>query len=351
MSRSVTLKDIARATGVHPSTVSRALDPNGRTSLTDELVERIRATAERMGYRPNRLASGLRTRRTMTAGVIIPDITNTLFPPIVRGVESVLEEHGYASIIVNSDGEEEREHKLIDVLLERGVDGIVHAAARRADPRIEEVARSGVPVVTVNRQIENSAIPSVINDDASGIDDMLHLLHEAGHRRIAHIAGPRTLSTGLQRLQAFNATMRKLGLALPAEATAVARRFDEDEGERCAEALLASGWDFTAILCANDRLALGAIDMLRRHGLACPDDVSVTGFNDIPFLDRIPPGLTTVRIMQFDVGKLSGELLVKMMADPEAVIPARTILPVKLVERGSVARVAAGVRTVHPAAG
>jgi LacI family transcriptional regulator len=338
MSKTVTLKDIARETGVHVSTVSRALDPDAHKSLTEEVVERVRQTAERMGYRRNRLASGLRTKRTMTVGMMLPDITNTLFPPIVRGVESILEPKGYASIIVNTDSDPDRETKMVEVLLERGVDGIIDAAAHRADPRIVELSQQGVPIVTVNRQIDGSAIPSVVNDDAEGIRLMLRHLHDNGHRRIAHIAGPQSLSTGLLRLRTFEQTARDLGLDLPREATVLAARFDEEEGRRCTDHLLRQPWKFTAILCANDRLALGALDMLHKRGLSCPGDISVTGFNDLPFLDLVPPGLTTVRVQQFDVGRLAAELLMKMMNDPKAPIPTTTILPVKMIQRGSVAR-------------
>ncbi|POF33571.1 LacI family DNA-binding transcriptional regulator [Roseibium marinum] len=339
MNKPVTLKDIARETGVHVSTVSRALDPNARTSLTREVVERIRSTAERMGYRPNRLASSLRTKRTMSIGLMIPDIENTLFPPIVRGAESVLEPAGYTSIIVNTDSDRKREAKLVDVLLERGVDGIIHAAPYLSDPRMIEVARRGLPMVTVNRQIENSEIPSVVNDDPGGIAMMLRYLHEHGHRHIAHIAGPKNLSTGRARIEAFKATAKELHLDLPDEALVVSNYFDEQEGRRCTRQLLESGTEFTAILCANDRLALGAFDALRQHGLSCPDDISVTGYNGIPFLDLIPPGLTTIQIPQFDIGRIGAELLIKMMTDPDATIPRTTILPVKLVERGSVKRI------------
>lgn len=339
MAKTVTLKDIARETGVHVSTVSRALDPNARTSLTAEVVERIQATAERMGYRPNRLASGLRTKRTMTVGLMLPDIANTLFPPIVRGAESILEAHGYASIIVNTDGDREREGKLVDVLLQRGVDGIIHAAPYRSDPHIIEVHRQGMPMVTVNRQIENSRIPAVISDDAGGIAEIMRYLYDAGHRRIAHIAGPPSLSTGRERADAFAKTARELDLDLPPDAVATALHYDEDEGRRCTSELLESGWKFTAILCANDRLALGAIDELGANGLSCPADISVTGFNDIPFLDHIPPGLTTIRVQQFDVGRIGAELLLRMMTEPDATVPMTTIFPVKLIERGSVAKI------------
>ena len=165
----ITLKDIARETGVHVSTVSRALDPVERKTITDEVAKRIQAAAESLGYRPNRIAAGLRTNRTMTVGVMIPDITNVIFPPILRGIESVLEPLGYASIIVNTDSERDREVRLLDVLRDRGVDGIIHAAVLRSDPSIAKAAQDGLPVVTLNRKVEFSSIPYVINDEDAGI--------------------------------------------------------------------------------------------------------------------------------------------------------------------------------------
>jgi LacI family transcriptional regulator len=194
-------------------------------------------------------------------------------------------------------------------------------------------------MVTVNRQIENSQIPAVVNDDAGGIAEMLRYLYDAGHRRIAHIAGPPSLSTGRERTDAFKKTAQDLGLDTPPEAIATASHYDEAEGRKCTSELLGSGRKFSAILCANDRLALGSIDELGANGLSCPDDISVTGFNDIPFLDHIPPGLTTIRVQQFDVGRIGAELLLRMMNEPEAAIPMTTIFPVKLIERGSVAKI------------
>ncbi len=336
MKKNVTLKDIARETGVHVSTVSRALSPERRVAMSPEVVTRIREVAETMGYRPNRLASGLRTRRTMSVGIMIPDITNTLFPPIVRGVESVLEPSGYTSILVNTDNDPEREARLFDVLLEHGVDGIIDAAARCTDPLLCEVADE-VPVVTANRQVEESSLPSVVNDDAGGVRRMVRLLRDAGHRKIAHIAGPPGLSTGTTRREAFEATMRDLELEIPDGTIVAAQRYDEDEGHRCAEALLDGREGLTAILCANDRLAIGAVGAVTRRGLHCPEDLSITGFNDIPSLDLIPPGLTTIRILQFDVGRIAAEHLLAMMTEPECQVPMTTVLPVSLIERGSVA--------------
>ncbi len=336
----VTLKDVARETGVHVSTVSRALDPIERKNITEEVVSRIQAAAESLGYRPNRIAAGLRTNRTMTVGVMIPDITNVIFPPILRGIESVLEPLGYASIIVNTDSERDRESRLVDVLRDRGVDGIIHIAALRSDPSIARAAADGMPVVTLNRKVENSSIPYVINDDEAGVWEMLRHLSDLGHRRIAHLAGPQDLSTGQLRLVAFRTAAKRLGIEADPELVIAATRFDEKEGGRCVNELLASQRKFTALLCANDRLALGAIDALREHGLDCPRDVSVTGFNDMPFLELIRPKLTTVRIRQHGAGRCAAEILLRLMGPPDhQTVPLETILPVEIVIRDSTAPV------------
>ena len=337
MKNAVTLKDIARETGVHVSTVSRALGPNAQNTLTEQVIVRVRETAERLGYVPNRLASGLRTNRTMTVGMMIPDITNAVFPPMVRGVESVLEPMGYASIIVNTDSDPDREHHLANILRERGVDGLIHAAVLRDDPKIDALAAKGTPVVTANRSIDSPDIPAVVNDDAHGIHLMLRHLHDFGHRRIAHIAGPQELSTGQIRYEAYLEAARGLGLHLPATSIATAVRFDEREGYRCARDLVDNGPPFTAILCANDRLALGAIGLLRARGMDCPGQVSVTGFNDMPMLDLMSPPLTTIRIQQFEVGRESARILLGIMTDKDSTYPRKTVLPVRLIRRGSVA--------------
>ena len=337
LNKRVTLKDIARATGVHVSTVSRALDPNRQKTLTEDVVEKIRATAAELGYRPNRVAYSLRTNKTMTIGVMIPDITNMIFPPIVRGIESVMEPKGYAAIIVNTDSQRGREAELLEILRDRGVDGIIHTAALLSEPTIVEAARSGLPVVTLNRRNDDAGIPFVINDDATGIRAVFAHLWSCGHRSIAHLAGPSDLSTGQLRRRAF--VEAAMNHAADGEDLTIseAGRFDEDEGQRCTFEILDTAPGTTAILCANDRLALGALQALRYRGLDCPEDMSVTGFNDMPFLDMIPPGLTTVRIQQFEAGKVAAQHLSNMLSGNTALVPHETILPVTLVERASVA--------------
>jgi LacI family transcriptional regulator len=337
MNKRATLKDIANATGVHVSTVSRALDPKRDTPLSDDVVLRIKEAASRLGYRPNRIASSLRTQKTMTIGVMIPDITNMIFPPIVRGIESVMEPLGYTSIIVNTDSQSGREQRLVEILQDRGVDGIIHTAVLLEDPAIVNAAKAGLPVVTLNRKIEGTHINYIINDETAGIIAAFALLHDKGHRHIAHLAGPLNLSTGQLRLDAFRTAAASRGMEVDRQTVVAAAQFDEKGGRSAAAEILKKNPETTAIVCANDRLALGAIDYFRSVGLQCPRDISITGFNDMPFLEMIPPRLTTVRIQQFEAGAVAARHMASILAGRGEDVPLETILPVQLIERDSVA--------------
>lgn len=336
--RRATLKDVAQAVGVHVSTVSRALNPETRHLITPQIVERIIEVSRELGYQPNSAAYSLRTNRTRTVGVVVPDITNSIFPPIIRGVEDALTPRGYATLVVNTDGQPERESTILETLFARGVDGLVIASAEREDSAIRAIASRGTPVVTVNRRTDDPSIASVINDETEGVRHMLNHLVALGHRAIATIAGNQNLSTGQRRYEAFLRHAVEMGLEVSPARVGFATSFNERDGERCMEELMARGGDFTAVLCANDRLAIGAIMALRRRGLSCPGDISVTGFNDMAMVDRIDPPLTTVRIQQYRVGFAAAELLLERMGKrAEHLRPQHIVMPVDLVVRGSTA--------------
>ncbi|MYZ50104.1 LacI family DNA-binding transcriptional regulator [Propylenella binzhouense] len=338
MRKRVTLKDVAQAVGVHVSTVSRALDPKTRHLITPEIADRILKASERLDYRPNAAAYSLKTKRTRTIGVIVPDITNPIFPPIIRGVEDALADQGYFAILANTDGKAGREAAIADTLLWRGVDGLVLASVERHDRLVERLLAEAIPIVTVNRRVEREDIASVVHDDRDGMRRVLAHLADLGHTRIANIAGPQSFSTGRERYEAFESVRAALGLDPDRRLVVFASGFNEDEGERCTAELLDGGVPFTAIVCSNDRLAIGAIAALRQRGLACPDDVSVTGYNDMPMLDRLFPPLTTIRIEQYQAGAMAAELLVEMIEEaPEHRKPRHIVLPVELVVRGSTA--------------
>ena len=333
--RRATLKDVAERVGVHVSTVSRALNPGSRDLITEDVRERILLACEELQYRPNRAAYSLRTNRSLTIGVLIPDITNAIFPPIIRGIEDALSAREYVPIIVNTDGREDHESSLIDTLVSRGVDGLIIASVRRQDEAVKNAAEQGVQIVTVNRRLDDTEVPSVVSDDEAGIRAMLDHLVSLGHRRIAHIGGPQSLSTGQIRYLAFKDSLNGFGLTDSECPVHFADAFSEEDGRQCAERCLSGNAMPTALLCANDRLAIGALDALRDRNLKCPDDVSVTGFNDMPLVDHIAPPLTTVTIQQYNVGQRAAEILLDRMTDYLGTEPRHDVLPVSLAIRES----------------
>jgi len=342
MRRRITLKDVARQAGVHVSTVSRALNPGTRHLIRPEVVEDIVRVSERLNYSPNNAALSLKTNRTRSIGVIVPDITNPVFPPIIRGIEDALAQHDYFAVLANTDGGLAREAKIADLLRARGVDGLILASVEREDETVSRLAGDGLPIVTVNRRVDDDAVSSVVNDEDTGILDVLRHLAGLGHHRVANVAGPQAMSTGVDRYRAFERHRTALGLDQDPALVAFATGFNEEEGDARTEELIARRRDFTALVCANDRLAIGAIAALRRHGLDPPRDVSVTGYNDMPLVDRLSPPLTTVRIQQYEVGFEAAGVLVGLLEVRAEQRRARHLIrPVELIVRGSTASPAA----------
>ncbi|GAA2205471.1 substrate-binding domain-containing protein [Nonomuraea monospora] len=334
-----TLRDVAEAAGVHTATASRALNPKTRQQISAETARRVMRAAQALGYQPNSVARSLKTSRTATVGLVIPDLTNPLFPPIVRGVESVLESGGYNVWIVNTDNDAERERAKIESLRARQVEGLIVATARLEHPLLEQLHEQGVRMVLINRQVEHLSLPAVTGDDATGVTAAVRHLAALGHTRIAHLSGPLSTSTGRVRAQAFRHAVRDLGL--PGDLVAECARWSESDGAAALRALLSRGAAFTAVVAGNDLIALGCYDVFAERGLSCPGDVSVIGFNDMPFLDKLRPPLTTVAVPHHELGAEAARMLLDCIDDPGR--PARTLLlPVSLVVRGSTAPPGAG---------
>jgi LacI family transcriptional regulator len=333
--QAVTLRDVAARAGVHPATASRALNPETRLLVKEDTARRVLEAAELLGYHPNPVARSLRTRRSHTVGVIIPDLTNPLFPPIVRGLEDRLAAAGYVALIANTDGDGERERLVFERMRARHADGIVLATAHLSDPLLAEAARTGLPVVLVNRMAQDHSLPSVSVDNESGMRMAVAHLIALGHRHIAHIAGPQEVSTGLYRYRGFVSAMEAHGLAADPGLIPVAKAYSIEEGTRCTRVLLDHG-GCTAVAAANDMLAVGCFAALDEAGLSCPEDLSVVGFNDMPFIDRLRPPLTTIRFPHYQVGTEAAQLLLEQISDGGGPVKVLYLAP-ELVVRGSTA--------------
>jgi LacI family transcriptional regulator len=336
----VTLRDVARVAGVHPATVSRALNEETRALVNEETARRVLKAAERLGYRPNPIARGLKTNRSYTIGVLIPDLTNPLFPPILRGIEDSLETAGYTPLIANTDNDPERELLDSQTMRARQVDGIIAATARRDHRLHDALLDAGIELVLVNRRQEELPVSSATADDRMGIRLSVEHLLGLGHTRIAHLAGPLDYSTGFDRYEGFHETMRAAGIEPDPELVLVAEAFTESEGARLCEQLLADEREFTAVAAANDLLALGCYDVFAERGVRCPEEVSVMGFNDMPFAARFHPPLTTIHIPHYEIGKAAAQLMLARLQDGDS--PPREIrLEPSLIVRESTAPPAA----------
>jgi LacI family transcriptional regulator len=341
------MRDVARAAGVHPGTVSRVLNPRTRALVNPATADRVDQVAREMGYSLNPIARGLKTRRTFSIGVLIPDLTNPLFPPIIRGIERVLDAAGYTALVASTDGDPARERQRLETLVARQVDGFVIATAERRHPVVADAIASDVAVVLVNRTIEGGGVFAVVPDDRRGSAMAVEHLAALGHRRIAHIAGPQATSTGLLRNRGFTEAMEDRGLPVERGLIAHADAFTIAAGRKAARALLA-GEPPTGIVAANDLLALGAYSALHEAGLRCPQDVSVVGFNDMPFADRFAPPLTTIHIPHGQIGARAAELLLERIEDPAAT-PQTLMFEPSLTVRESTAAPPRAARRPQPA--
>ncbi len=331
-----TIKDVAEKCGVHPSTVSRALSPVMSHLVAPEVAERIRTAAATLGYQPNVTAAGLRTGRSGLIGVLAPDISDPGFPPILSGVTETLNAAGYATIVADVGPDPSRERELVDKLIARGVDGLVLATVVLNDPVVGHCLAASIPVVLVNRSDSGRRLPAVVTDDEAGMRLAVDHLVALGHRRIGHIAGPQDVSTGALRRAGFRAAAARAGLPAQNILIETARAYTRDEGRLAALRLLDRKQAATAIVAANDLLALGIYDALGERGLKCPADLSVVGHNDMPYVDMLSPPLTTVRIAQRQMGEAVARLLLARIADPST-RRERIVLEPILIVRGSTA--------------
>lgn len=337
-SKAVTITQVALAAGVDRSTVSRALDPKKRALISDAVVKRVEATAQSLGYRPNQLAAALRTRRSGAVGVLLPDITNPVFPPIVKGIEETLRAAGCVALVANADGDAASQAEVFEQMLARRVDGLIIATAARDDLLVARCIAQHVPFVLVNRGADTGKLSMVVNDDRLGTQLAVQHLVALGHTRIAHLAGPQNLSTGFVRRAGFVAAMREV--SLPAGSIVNCTGYSREAGQTGCEKLFAKAPGVTAIVAANDLLALGCYDALHAMNLICPTDVSVIGHNDMPLMDMVSPPMTTVRIQHREMGAHAARLLLSQIASPGRE-PESIVLQPGLIVRRSTTRVRA----------
>lgn len=319
MTKRVTLRDVAEEAGVHPSTASRALNEDTNSVVHPETVARVLEIAEDLGYSPNPLAKGLRTNRSMTIGMVISDIENPLFGPIIAGVEATAGSEGYSTLIVEAVAPDHAGlSPVINALVDRRVDGVILAMALRTGENAAYLKRLNVPIVLVNRTVDGASVPAIVGDDHHGIGLAVSHMAELGHTRIGHLAGPQETSTGLNRLRGFKSHMEELGLKHGADVIAEAESFQVEPGYKAASTLLDTRPDLTGLVAANDLIALGAYAAIRDRGHEVGRDISITGYNDMMLLDMMQPSLTSIRVPYREMGSEAAAVLLELMSTANA---------------------------------
>lgn len=329
-----TLRELAASIGVHSSTVSRVMNPETRHLISDGVVEQVLKAAHERYFSPNQTAATLRTSRSHIIGVVLPEIANPIFPPILRGLEDELARKGYIPLIANAEGGKERQRFVIDQMVGRQIDGLILATSDRNDPILEHCLAVGIPVVVVNRSEDSGRASCIVGDNRLAMLQAVTHLVQSGHTSIAHVAGPDDLSTGHERRLGFLEAVRENGLKEAQCPVAESKAFHRDEGRAACDTLLEIHRGITAIVAANDLLALGCYDSICAHGLRCPQDISVVGHNDMPLMDSVAPPMTTVRIPLYEMGVRAATLMLENL-DGSTTAHVNLVLRPELVVRES----------------
>lgn len=334
LKKRITLKELAESIGVHSSTVSRAMNPQTRHLIGDDVAEKVLKAARLLKYSPNRTAATLRTKRSHIVGVVLPDISNPVFPPIIRGIEDELAKQGMIPLVANAEGGKARQQFVIDQMVGRHVDALILAMTGRKDPVLEHCLEEGIPVVLVNRSDDSGRVSCVVSDNRCAMQLALAHIIGLGHRHIGHVAGPSQLSTGFERHQGFLATVREAGLDQAECPVVLSTAYSRPAGQAACRALLASRQRITAIVAANDLVALGCYDALKEAGLRCPEDISVVGHNDMLLMDSVAPPMTTVHVPLYEMGVRAAALTIDTI-EGKITRPINVVLRPELVVRGS----------------
>jgi LacI family transcriptional regulator len=367
----VTIAQVAAAAGVSPTTVSHVL--TGKRPVGSTTRERVEGAVRQLGYRPNIVARNLRTKRSYMIAIVVPDITNPYYTVLARGLADRVEGAGYATYVCNTDASARRERKFVQDVLDRGVDGLVMASVRRAASTVgateagateaggteaggteaggteaggtevsgretgaaAEIARTvrlGTPIVCLGDSIDHPEVDRVTADDASGSRAATRHLLSAGARRIAMIQG--SAGEGLSRVRGYHQALTEAGRT-PEPALERDGQWTRAGGRGAMRSLLAADARPDAVFCANDLMAIGAMDAARELGLSIPHDLALVGFDDVDAAAMVTPALTTVRNPSYDAGCAAADLLLSRMFGQHTASRRTVVLPCRLIPRAS----------------
>ena len=332
----ITIKDIAKRAGVSHSTVSRALRVNHLVS--SETSKRIREIAQEMGYRPSAVARSLKTNRTQVLGVIVSNISDPFFSEILNGIEASAQAGGYSLFIAASQHDPIKERQIVQTMMEQRTDGVIICSSSFSPEHGRQLLSYGFPVVVVNHQGSESFNYSIYHDDVDGSSQITRHLISLGHKRIAYLGNSQSGRTTQDRLHGFLDVMSEADLEVPDSFIHHVEGGDPILGQKSVEYFMRLTPKPTAIVCFNDMLAIGVLKGCEVAGFRVPEDLSVTGFDNITYSAFTTPCLTTFDQPKFSIGQEAAQLLLDLLRAEDGIIkdtPNVKILKGKLLIRGT----------------
>lgn len=332
----VTLRDIARVTGLSVNTISRAL--NGKPDVNPETRQRVEDTARQLGYVPNSIARSLVGGHSCTIGLIIADLQNPFYSKVAQGVEEAARIEGYSTILVNTNENENDERKAVQVLRSKRVDGMLIHPTQGDSEHILQLRKDGVPFILINRHFDEVVPDYIINNNTKGAYLATRHLLELGHRNILHITGPDRISSVRERIVGFKQALSEFNVPFD-PAMIIHTRLDMQSCYETTLKAFRSGCKSTALYTYSDLLAIGSLRALRELNLRVPEDISLVGYDDIDFAAFLEVPLTTVRQQMYEIGRQAVHLLIKIIHD-RSYEPGkyRVVLDPELVVRRSTAK-------------
>lgn len=326
-----TVLDVAKRAGVAPITVSRVINNSGYISQATR--ERVEAAVKELGYVPNNLARGLRSKRTKTLALVVTDITNPYFTLMARGVEDAAGASNYTVVYCNTDESEAKEEKYANLLAQRQVDGVLLVPSGGNVKTIKFLLANKINVVALDRHVAGVEIDSVRSDSEDGAYRVTMRLIELGHQRIAMVSGPEDVSTSIERVAGYRRAMVESGLG--ENELVYYGAFNQESGYKLTRQAMTQSPTPTALFGANNFIAIGIMKALRELAADVPGDVSVVAFDDFPESMLVAPFLTFVEQPAYEMGRIATDLLLKHISGEETGGYQELTLPTLIVERGS----------------
>lgn len=333
----VSIDDIAKYAGVSKSTVSRILNDKGKFS--EDTRDKVLQVVKKLNYSPSMVARSLRNRRTKAVGLLLPDIVNPFFPEIMKGVEDVASENGYVIVLCSSNEDSEKEFNYFHMFENRWIDGVIYSGVtgtREEAQSIRLISEQEIPVVLMDREIEDYFASVVMIDNEKAAYDAATYCLELGHKRIGFIAAPLKVRIFEKRLEGYQKALQKYGIEFD-ESLVVEGDLTIKSGSKAAKQLVARRDPPTAIFASNDLMAIGAMKEIQGHGLKVPENISIIGFDDIRTASLVTPALTTIAQPKNEMGVEAMNLLIRMI-EKKGASKSKVVLDTRLVVRKSVKR-------------